>query len=52
MMLEHLGHKQASDDIVSAIEEVLEKKTIELVIWEVRQILIVVVQPSLMQFSF
>ena len=26
MMLEHLGHKQASDNIVSAIEEVLEKK--------------------------
>jgi tartrate dehydrogenase/decarboxylase/D-malate dehydrogenase len=26
MMLEHLGHKQASDNIVSAIEEVLEKE--------------------------
>ncbi len=26
MMLEHLGQKQASDNIVSAIEEVLEKK--------------------------
>ena len=26
MMLEHLGHKQASDNIVSAIEEVLENE--------------------------
>jgi tartrate dehydrogenase/decarboxylase/D-malate dehydrogenase len=26
MMLEHLGHKQASDNIVSAIEEVLGKE--------------------------
>ena len=26
MMLEHLGHKSASDDIVRAIEEVLENK--------------------------
>jgi tartrate dehydrogenase/decarboxylase/D-malate dehydrogenase len=26
MMLEHLGHKQASDNIVTAIEEVLEKE--------------------------
>ena len=25
-MLEHLGHKQASDNIVSAIEEVLAKE--------------------------
>jgi tartrate dehydrogenase/decarboxylase/D-malate dehydrogenase len=26
MMLEHLGHKNASDNIVKAIEEVLEKE--------------------------